>query len=219
MTRSLLLIVIFAGSVFGASYTSSFPGTENPLSESGSWSAPGSWANLEESSGTGVFPATAGTTAAARLVSPSIGPIQYSEITYDTDPGASNWVGIMTRIQGSGNGSGYLVIAFDGEILLYRADDTGSLAFTPLGTVTAVLSTSPRDLRLESSGSTHNVYFNGALVMTRTDATYTTGQPGIVSFYASSVTAKITSFSGGDISNPGSSIGGGISLSGGARIQ
>jgi UTP-glucose-1-phosphate uridylyltransferase len=36
---------------------------------------------------------------------------------------------VMTRIQGPTNGSGYLAIAYSGQVILYRVDDTGSLGW------------------------------------------------------------------------------------------
>ncbi len=60
--------------------------------------------------------------AQARLVTPTIGADQYSEITYDQDPGASAWAGVATRVQGASNGSGYLAIAYAGEVRLYRTE-------------------------------------------------------------------------------------------------
>ncbi len=58
---------------------------------------------------------------------------QYSEITYDQDPGANSWPGVMTRIQGAGNGSGYLAIAYAGEVRLYRTDDSGIVELHVVG--------------------------------------------------------------------------------------
>ena len=60
--------------------------------------------------------------APGRLVTPASAD-QYSEITYDQDPGSASWVGVTTRIQGAGNGSGYLAIVYAGEVRLYRTDD------------------------------------------------------------------------------------------------
>ena len=106
-----------------------------------------------------------GLAAAARRVSPLVGADQYAEIVYDQDRGASSWVGVMTRVQGAANGSGYLAIAYAGEVRLYRTDDTGALNFTLLASASGELGSAPRRLRLESAGDTHRVYFNGALVI------------------------------------------------------
>ena len=69
----------------------------------------------------------------ARLVTPVIGADQYSEITYSQDPVSPSWVGVTTRVQGPTNGSGYLAIAYAGQVRLYRMDDSGSMSYTLLG--------------------------------------------------------------------------------------
>jgi hypothetical protein len=138
--------------------------------------------------------------SAARLQTPAVGADQYAEITYDQDPGTGSWPGVMTRIQGSGNGSGYLAIAYAGQVRLYRTDDAGSLNFTQLGSAIAVdVSAAPRRLRLESVGSIQRVYFNGVPMLTYTDSTYSSGQPGIADAIFGGPTVKILSFSGGSL--------------------
>ena len=62
---------------------------------------------------------------------------------------------MTTRVQGTGNGSGYLAIAYAGEVRLYRADDSGSLNFTLLASASAPIGVSPMRLRLESHGDDH----------------------------------------------------------------
>ena len=129
-----------------------------------------------------------------------MGPDQFAEITYDQDPGTDGWPGVMTRVQGAYNGSGYLAIAYAEQVQLYRADDTGSLNFTLLASADASLSTAPRQLRLESQGSTHRVYFNSVLMITYTDTgnTYSAGQPGIADTIVGDP-VSILSFTGGDL--------------------
>ena len=141
------------------------------------WDSPGSWADLQKNNGA----YAPGLNAQARLVTPAVGADQYSEITYDQDPGSSSWVGVTTRMQGAGNGSGYLAIVYAGEVRLYRTDDSGSLNFTLLASASAPIGTAPRRLRLESEGNTHRVYFNGTLMITHsaTGTIYSSGQPGI----------------------------------------
>jgi hypothetical protein len=131
------------------------------------------------------------------MVNPLVGPDQFAEITYDHDPGTSGWPGVMTRIQGATNGSGYLAIAYSGQVKLYRTDDNGSLNFALLASANVDVSVAPRRLRLESQGSTHRVIFNGSLLISYTDPgnVYTAGQPGI----AISTFANILTFSGGDL--------------------
>ena len=161
------------------------------------WDSPGAWADLQKNNG--AF--ATGLNALARRVSPPVGADQYAEIVYDQDPGASSWVGVMTRVQGAANGSGYLAIAFAGEVRLYRTDDTGSLNFTLLASASADVGAAPRRLRLESAGDTHRVYFNGALVISHdaTGVVYSSGQPGIAASVFGGPQVKILSFEGGDL--------------------
>ena len=183
--------------------TSTFVGTESPLNEGGMWDSPGAWADLQKNNGA----YATGLNAQARLVTPAVGADQYAEITYDQDPGLSgqSWVGVATRIQGAGNGSGYLAIAYAGEVRLYRTDDSGSLNFTLLASASAAIGTAPRRLRLESEGNTHRVYFNGVLMITHvaTGTIYATGQPGIAASVFGGPQVKILSFEGGSLgANP-----------------
>jgi hypothetical protein len=179
--------------------SSNFTGTENPLSQGGTWDSPGAWADLRTSNGAFAVELN----AAGRLVTPTVAADQYAEITYDQDPGSLSWVGVTTRTQGPGNGSGYLAIVYAGEVRLYRTDDTGSLNFTMLAAVSAPIGTAPRRLRLESEGDTHRVYFNGAQVIshTATGTIYASGQVGIAASVFGGPQVKILSFEGGDLTD------------------
>ena len=130
---------------------------------------------------------------------------QFSEITFDQNLGTTSWVGVTTRVQSASNGSCYLAIAYNGGVLLYRTDDTGTLSWTQLAVATVDITVAPRDLRLESQGSTHRVYFNGVELINYTEGSpvYTTGQPGVAVFQDAS-TAKILTFMGGSLSGSGS---------------
>ncbi len=183
-------VIAFKVSSTSTTASSTFAGVESTLSENWSWDTTGSWQPMSKNNG-----AYSAGTGAARLANPLVSPDQFAEITYDHDPASSGWPGVMTRIQGTANGSGYLAIAFAGQVRLYRADDNGSLGFTLLALAGADLSVAPRQLRLESLGSNHRVFFNGALLIDYTDTSnvYTAGQPGI----AASTFNYIQSFSGG----------------------
>jgi hypothetical protein len=177
----------------GGTASSNFAGAEDPLSENGMWQKPGSWCSLKKNNG--VY--TTGTNCGARLVTPILSGDQYGEITYDQDPGTASWAGVMTRVQGTGNGSGYLAIAYAGQVRLYRSDDTGSLNFSLLASANTNVGPAPRRLRLESQGTTHRVYFNGVLMLSITDGRYTTGQPGIADAVFGGPIVKTLSFSAG----------------------
>jgi hypothetical protein len=179
---------------------SNFTGAENPLSENGTWDSPGTWADLQKNNG--AF--ATGINAQARLVTPARSPDQYVEITYDRDPGTSSWVGVTTRMQSAGNGSGYLAIAYSNEVQLYRADDSGSLNFTLLAAAPVTIGTAPRRLRLVSQGDTHTVYFNGvqSISHTASGAVYSSGQPGIAASVFGGPQVKILSFESGETGPP-----------------
>jgi hypothetical protein len=179
----------------GSTATSSFTGVEDPLSENGMWDTPGSWTSLHKNNG--VY--STNTFSAARLVTPAVGADQYAEITYDQDPGTASWPAVLTRVQSAGNGSGYLAIAYAGQVRLYRVDDNGSLNFPFLASANVNVGTAPRRLRLESQGNVHRIYFNGTLMLTFSDSTYASGQPGIADSVFGGPTVKILSFSGGGL--------------------
>ena len=184
--------------------TSSFVGIEDPLSENGVWDSPGSWNDLRKDNGAFAV----GANAQARRVTPLMAANQYSEITFDQDPGVSSWVGVTTRVQGAGNGSGYLAIAFAGEARLYRVDDASSLNFVLLASAIVDIGAAPRRLRLESHGNTHRVYFNGTLVINHAAAgtIYSSGQPGIAASVFGGPQVKILSFAGGSIVATGDTV-------------
>jgi hypothetical protein len=175
--------------------SSNFAGTENPLSENGTWDSAGSWADLRKDDG--VF--ADGLNAQARLVAPLLAADQYAEITYGQDPGAGSWVGVMTRVQGASDGGGYLAIVYAGEVRLYRVNDAGGLNFTMLGAAAGDIGAAPRRLRLESVGSTHRVYFNGTQVISHNAATFATGQPGIAASVFGGPQVKILGFESGSL--------------------
>ena len=155
--------------------SSSFVGMESPLSEGGLWIKPGAWAAMAKNNG-----AYGTATNMASVAAPTMSADQFSEITFDQNLGTTSWVGVTTRVQSASNGSCYLAIAYNGGVLLYRTDDTGTLNWTQLATATVDITVAPRDLRLESQGATHRVYFNGVELISYTESTqvYTAGQPG-----------------------------------------
>jgi hypothetical protein len=183
----------------GNSAASSFSGVEDPLSENGMWSTPGSWTSLKKNNEA----YSTNVTSAAMLLTPVVNADQYAEITYDQDPGPSSWPGVITRVQGAANGSGYLAIVCAGQVLLYRTDDNGTLSFVLLASANVDAGAAPRRLRLESQGANHRVYFNGLLTLSYADIgnVYTTGQPGIASSFSGGTTIGILSFTGGVLSS------------------
>ncbi len=189
------LIISFSVAAPGSIVTSSFTGVESPLSEGGMWDSPGSASDLRKNNGAYSIDSW----GHARLVTPTVAADQYSEITYSQDPGSSSWVGVTTRVQSATNGSCYLAIAYAGQVRLYRVEDSGGLGFVHLVSASADVAAAPRRLRLESQGSTHRVYLNGVQVLSASESTYTSGQPGIAAAVFGGPTVNIQSFEGGSI--------------------
>ena len=140
------------------------------------WSTSGAWSSLAKNNG-----AYGAATNMARLATPMVSADQFSEITFDQNLGSASWVGVTTRVQSASNGSCYLAIAYNGRVSLFRVDDTGTLNWTQLAAANVDITVAPRDLRLESQGATHRVYFNGVQLINYTESTpvYTSGQPGV----------------------------------------
>lgn len=178
----------------GLAFASQFIGFEEPLYEGGAWGALGNgWADILKDDG--AYCAVASGTA---HLTASPGNAQYSDITYDQNPGASSWVGVTTRMQ-SGTPRVYLAIAYDNEVRLYVVMPDVGLTFTLLTSASASIGTAPRRLRLESEGTTHRVYFNGELKITYTDSTYSSGKIGIAASTFGGPEVKIQSYEGGDL--------------------
>lgn len=94
-------------------------------------------------------------------------------------------VGLMVRVQSPTDCSGYLMAVDDPtHISFYKVEDTGTLNFTQLGaTETVPAIGSLETVTFSIVGSTMYVYVNGAsLGITRTDSTFTSGQPGTYMF-------------------------------------
>lgn len=93
---------------------------------------------------------------------------------------AGNLEGVMVRMQ-AGTASGYLAVFDDAtHVSVYKLVDTGSFAYTLLGSQYTVAATVAGDtMSLVITGTTLTLYINGASQGTRTDATYASGQPGV----------------------------------------
>ena len=104
----------------------------------------------------------------------------------------------MTRVQGASNGSGYLAIAYAGQVRLYRTDDTGGLNFTLLAAANASVGTAP-----DGCGWSRRAVRTGVLQRRAVDQLqrrrYAVGQPGIAVAIFGGPTMKILTFAGGSI--------------------
>lgn len=120
-----------------------------------------------------------GGTSGARVLTPTFAANQYSVVTAGTDNFA---VGPAVRLASTTDADGYFAYPSSAtSVTIYRIDDTGSIALTALGAnVTITALTAGETLGLGISGTTLTLYTNGISTgATRTDSTYSTGQPGI----------------------------------------
>lgn len=146
---------------------------ENPLSDGGAWfAAPTSWSAMQITSNQAVN--TAGN--CAQYVST---PVFTANHTATTTVEGTSGLGPLVRL--SANGTGYLLyMAGATTIQVYKASSSSSL--TQIGSDYTVSLSNGNTIGLGISGTTITVYVNGvAQTPTITDATYSTGFPGIFS--------------------------------------
>lgn len=177
----------------GTSYTTNFPGTENPISEGGKWLTGGTvgidWNNPRTVAGE-AFGAAIATTYNddIAVLTTSFTPNQYAQGTVyrapGYSPGVSHEVELLLHFQISANvAHGYEVLwGISGYIAIVRWEG-------PVGIYTALLENvnpgigAPVDgdvFRAEIRGGVITVFKNGQLVATGPlDSTWQAGQPGI----------------------------------------
>lgn len=122
---------------------------------------------------------TSGSAAGARVLTPTFSANQISTITAGPDNFAT---GPAVRLASTTDADGYMAYPSSAtSITIYRIDDTGTIAFVALGAnVTITALTAGETLGLGISGTTLTLYTNGVSTgATRTDSTYSTGQPGV----------------------------------------
>jgi hypothetical protein len=189
--------------------SSSFAGSENPLSESSLWtSGPGAWGDLQKVSGLARAAATSTFSAArANDTAPgaAIGADQYSQVTLTT-LGAGNPEGGPTcRMASTTDGDCYLIDAVAGDgFYFFRCTDGGTLSFTQLGAKVSVTPVAGDTLKLVVTGTTLESFRNGVSQGTRTDATFASGQPGLWIWAATLANRQQDDWLGGDGSEPSS---------------
>ena len=164
--------------------SSSFSGTENPLSEGGVWTAlTAYWQHVTKASGLKVDGAVLGNDCAARYTGVTFTADHYSEITLAATPTGGQLFFQYALARMNTTAACYeLTTAPDVStttIQLFKLDNTG--AGTQIGTnITLGSAMAAGDvMRLECIGTTLNVRYNGTIVRTATDSTLTTGQPGV----------------------------------------
>ncbi len=191
-----------------ASASSSFVGTESPLSEGGVWVLPSAfWGSMRKANGAGV--ATVFTESGMYYNGVTFGPNQFSQITLASVPtgGQLYFHYVNCRMNTT---AGTYQIATSSEtgpniLQLYQISNAGT--FTQIGTdiTTGSNLAAGNIIRLEVVGTTLTVKVDQGsgftTLRTATDATYSTGQPGIGGWAldATSDVAFISNWSGGDI--------------------
>lgn len=184
--------------------SSTFDGTENPLSEGGNWtSGIGAYGNMQKVSGEAREAATSEDDA-ARWAGASVADDAFSEVTYGTvnlSAAGFNNTGASTRINSTTDGDSYtggMTVNGATSWEFYRVDDTGSLAFTMIGTSNAARANGDV-CQLDSTGTQHEVFRNStSIIGPITDSTHASGQPGISAFEQNANTLPITSWQADD---------------------
>lgn len=116
---------------------------------------------------------------------------QYAKVTLGTT--ISGYHGCTVRMSGDGDGYALIPISTT-NMRIYRLDD-GVRTSIASATITTPVGL---DIELRVSGTTLTGYIEGVQVITVTDATYTSGSPGL---YTDSISASVTldNFEGGNL--------------------
>jgi hypothetical protein len=167
-----------------ASASSSFVGTENPLSESATWTAlTAYWQTMRKATGAATNSATTGNDCAARYTGVTFSADHFSEMTLKAVPtGGQLYFHYLFARMNSTAGTYLFTTAADigaNIVQLYRVDNAGG--YTQIGTnITLGANMAANDvMRLEVVGTGLTCKYNGSTVRTATDSTLATGQPGI----------------------------------------
>lgn len=160
---------------------------ENPLGN-GNWTAITGWNPMQILSNVATKTVDGAQNGSYYSGGAAFGNDQYCEAVRN----GVGFVGLMLRINGGNNGYQLSVEDDTNLAYIYRLD--GGVQ-TMLGGSFAYNNPNGQILRFEVVGTTLNVYSNGVLLATRTDATYAAGRPGI---YQYNSTATLDSFAAGD---------------------
>lgn len=184
-----------------ASYSTTFPSDEDPISEGGAWTIPTANTNVKTVSG-GVRVGAPTGFPGARYVGQSFGSDQYCQATLGTVFGC--YYDVLTRMQSNADPDCY-ELEFDnysaGNVTFIRADFDGvGWTYNQLGSAVATTFASGQVMRLESVGSNHEGFKDGVSLGSRTDATYTGGQPGM-GMYHDLAQDVFVDWAGGDLSS------------------
>lgn len=179
--------------------TSTFDGSEDPLSEGGKWTAwRAGWDSCAKVSGR--VQGSSGAGDASARVTATIGDDQYAQLDF-YPAGGNSVVGVGVRFDTAGTGYGYEVEVYNnGDLTLYRVDG-GSWA--ELDNTLGGSVSSGTAILLQFSGSTWIVKRNGTQQDTGTDSTYSSGRPGI--FFLNDGPSQGDDFEGGDLGSAAAS--------------
>lgn len=164
-----------------ASASSSFTGTENPLSEGGVWTTLSAWWSTTRKA-TGLACAVLANDCARRYTGVTFSNDQASQVTLQAVPSGGQLYFHYVMVRMNATAACYLVTtAADigaNIIQLYKLDNAGT--YTQIGAnITLGANMAANDvMRLEALGTGLTVKYNGATVRTATDATLASGQPG-----------------------------------------
>lgn len=198
-----------------ASASSSFTGTEAPLSEGGVWTALSAyWQNMRKANGAAVNSSLLGNDCAMRYTGATFAADHYSEITLAAVPTAGVQLFfqyVMVRMNSTA--ACYLATTAPDvsttTLQLYKLDNAG--AYTQIGAnITLGAAMAAGDvMRLEVVGTGLTVKYNGSTVRTVTDSTIATGQPAIGGWAqnGASDVPLISSWSAADIGGTASGAG------------
>jgi hypothetical protein len=172
--------------------TDTFAGTANPIGAPWVTGANG-WAGWLKASGVARPDAAGAGEHLVRYGGAGLGADQYCQITFGSTPAASSWYGACARV--TSGGSCYAVVHNGGTVYIYEL--TNGPNFAELGNFAASF-VAADVLRIEVIGTTITAKKNGAVIGSRTDATITSGEPGMYG-YIDVTTDGIVGFEAGDI--------------------
>jgi uncharacterized repeat protein (TIGR02543 family) len=197
----LALVFLSDPEAIAATYSTSFPKTENPISENGNWINGGTvgldWCNVQTNGGSPGLAygtengATANYNDSTALLTGTWGPNQTVQATvYTAIAGNSNWEEVELRVRSSlsaHNCTGYeinfsvnpsnpyvQIVRWNGALGSWtELSGTGSYGAKNGDVIKATV----------DANNTITAYINGTAVLSWSDSTYTTGNPGM-GFYA-----------------------------------
>lgn len=165
-----------------ATASSTFTGTESPLSEGGVWAVPSAyWQTTSKANG--LKAVTLSADSAARYVGTTFTADHWSELTVAAVPTGGQLFFQYAMARMNATAACYqLSTAFDvgaNVIQLWKIDNAGN--YTQIGAdITLGASIAANDvMRIECVGTTINAKYNGSLVRTATDSTLATGGPAV----------------------------------------